>query len=134
MSALRNMVQDNGGLVRNARAGDNSLTCRSLETIATDANQVLTAAQIAGGLVRFSGFTAGRQVTTDTAAAILAANPWMDIGDSFEVDVSVTPAFAATWAAGAGVTLAGRATTPASSWSKVVVTRSGAATVLWTVL
>lgn len=134
MSALRNMVQDNGGLSRNARAGDNHMTCRSLTTIATDANLTLLAADIAGGLVRFSSFSAGRNVTTDTAANILAANPWMDIGDSFEVMVSVTPAFAATYVAGAGVTLAGRATTPASSNSVVVVTKTGAATVTWTVL
>lgn len=134
MSAQRPMVQDTGGLFRNARAGDNPLACRSLSTIATDANQTLAFADMAGGLVRFSSFSAGRNVTTDTAANILAANPWMDIGDSFEIIVSCTAAFAATWVAGAGVTLAGRATTPASASSTIVVTKTSATTVTWTVL
>ena len=133
MSAQRPLVQDNGGLMRQARAGDNYAACRSLLSVSTDANRTLTVADIAGGLVQFTGFTAGRTLTTDTAANILAANPWMDIGDSFEIDVSIVPAFAGTWAAGTGVTLAGRATTPASSTTKVLVTRSAAATVLWTV-
>ena len=133
MSALRPMVQD-GGLTRAARLGDNVAVGRNITTIATDANLTLTADQMAGGIVRFSSFSAGRTVTTDTAVAILAQNPWMDIGDSYEIVVSSTAAFAATWAAGTGVTLAGRATTPASSYSIIVVTKTGAATVTLTVL
>ena len=134
MSAVRQIVQDPGGLSRNSRSGDNFATCRQLTTIATDAALTLTAAQIAGGLVQFSSFSAGRVVTTDTAANILAANPWMDIGDSFEVDVSCLAAFAATWGAGAGVTLAGRATTPASSSTKTIWTKTSATTMTMTVL
>jgi hypothetical protein len=57
----------------------------------------------------------------------------MDIGDSFSIIVSVVPAFAGTWTAGVGVTLSGRATTPASSWSIVTVTKTAAATVTWNV-
>ena len=133
MSALRPIVQDGGGLSRNARSGDNVMSTRSLAINSADANATLDVATIAGGLVQYTGFTAGRTLTTDTAANIIAANPWMDIGDSFEIDVSIVPAFAGTWAAGTGVTLAGRATTPASSTTKVLVTRSAAATVLWTV-
>ena len=133
MSAFRPMVQD-GGLTRAARAGDNFAASRSLLSISADANRTLAVADIAGGIVQFTGFTAGRTLTTDTAANIIAANPWMDIGDSFEVDISIVPAFAGTWAAGTGVTLAGRATTPASSTTKCVVTKTGAATVTRTVL
>jgi hypothetical protein len=58
----------------------------------------------------------------------------MDIGDSFSLYVSIQDAFAGTWVAGTGVTLAGRATTPASSMSIVVVTKTSATTVKWTVL
>jgi hypothetical protein len=57
----------------------------------------------------------------------------MDIGDSFQLIVSIVPAFAGTWTAGAGVTLTGRATTPASSWSIVTVTKLSATTVSWNV-
>jgi hypothetical protein len=122
------MIQD-GGLARNSRAGDNPLSSRSLVTSAADANATLTVATIAGGLVQFTGFTAGRNLTMDTAANILAANPWMDIGDSFEVDISITAAFAGTYVTAAGVTLAGRATALASSISKLLITRTGTATV-----
>lgn len=134
MSALRTIVQDNGGLTRNSRAGDNVLSCRSLTSIAADAAATLTVATIAGGIVQFTGFSAGRVLTTDTAANILAANPWMDIGDAFEVVVSISTAFAGTLAAGTGVTLAGKATVVASGLATLLFTRTGATTVTCTVL
>ncbi len=105
-----------------------------ITTKTTDANHTLTVAEMAGGCVVYSSFTAGRAVTTPTAALILAAAADMDVGDSFTFIVSSTAAFAATWAAGTGVTLAGRATTPASSYSLIVVTKTSATTVTWTVL
>ena len=101
--------------------------------IATDAALTLTVAQLTGGMVIFTNFTAGRAVTTPTAAFILAAAPDMDIGDSFSFFASVTTAFAGTWTAGVGVTLAGRATLPASTVLQLVtVTKTGAAAVTWT--
>jgi len=134
MSAQRPIVQDNGGLQRNARAGDNILSTRKLTTVAADANAVLDVATIAGGLVQYTGFTAGRTLTTDTAANILAANPWMDIGDSFEVAVSISTAFAGTLVAGTGVTLAGKATVAASGLATLLVTKTSATAVTVTVL
>lgn len=102
--------------------------------IATDAALTLSTAQLAGGLVVFTGFTAGRAVTVPTAANLNLAAPDMDIGDSFSFFASVTAAFAATWTANTGVTLAGRATLPASSTLQVItVTKTGAATFTWTV-
>lgn len=115
------------------RAGDGLLGNLNITSVATDAAVTMTVAQMAGGLVQYTGFTAGRAITTPTAALILAANPGMDVGDSFSFIVSVVPAFAGTWTAGTGVTLAGRATTPASSWSIVTVTKTSATTVTWTV-
>lgn len=133
MSFVRAIVQD-VGLSRASRVGDNMPFNPSLQVVATDANDTLLAAEIAGGAVQYTGFTAGRVLTTDTAANILAAFPMMDIGDSIILVVSIVTAFAATYAAGAGVTLAGRATTPASSWSMILITKTGVATVTWTVL
>lgn len=133
MSAVRTMVQD-GGLSRNSRAGDNPLSSMIPYINAVDAAQVITVEMIAGGIVYLNALSAGRVLTTDTAVAILAANPWMDIGDSFMVFVSIQDAFAGTWAAGAGVTLDGKATTVASGSSWIVVTKTGAATVRWMVL
>lgn len=116
-----------------SRAGDGLMANLNPAIVATDAAVTMTVAQMAGGMVQYSSFSAGRVITTPTAALILAAAPDMDIGDSFSFIVSVVPGFAGTWAAGTGVTLAGRATTPASSWSVVTVTKLSATTVRWLV-
>lgn len=130
---FRPMVFD-GGLGRTGRNGDCVMTTQSLTLIATNTNQTLAAQDMAGGVVQFTAFSAGRTVTTDTAVAILTLFPAADIGDSFMLKVSCLAAFAATWAAGVGVTLAGRATTPASSTTDIVITKTAAATLTWTVL
>ncbi len=106
----------------------------SITSKTTDANHTITVAEMAGGVLYYSALSAGRTVTTPTAALILAAAPDMDVGDTFMLIVSIQDAFAITWAAGAGVTLDGRATTPASSNSIIVVEKTSATTVKWTVL
>lgn len=133
--SLFNRVQSTSlsGLPQIGRAGQGFLGNLSPVIIAADAAATLTVAQMANGLIQFTGFTAGRNLTVPTAALILAAAPDMDIGDSFSFIVSVVPAFAGTWVTAAGVTLTGRATTPASSWSLVTVTRTAAAAVTWNV-
>jgi hypothetical protein len=121
------------GMLAPMRQGDGMLGAVSVTSVATDAGVTITVAQMAGGMIQYTGFSAGRAITTPTAALILAAAPDMDIGDSFQLIVSIVPAFAGTWTAGAGVTLSGRATTPASSWSIVTVTKLSATTVSWNV-
>lgn len=123
-----------GNMRGKGRAGDGLFSMPLINAIATDANLTLTIPQVLGGIIQFTGFTAGRQVTTPTAADILAALPEMDIGDTFMLFVSITPAFAATWVAGVGVTLAGRATTPASVMTPVVIQKLTSTTVSWTVV
>jgi hypothetical protein len=132
MGFKRVMVQD-GGLTRVARNGDNIIN-PAITTVTADANDTVSVAKIAGAVIQYTGFTAGRTLTTDTAANILAAFPELDIGDSISLLISCVAAFAGTYAAGAGVTLAGRATTPASSYSKIYITKTSATTVTWTVL
>ena len=134
MGFLRNVLSSAATLVRPARQGDGLLAHIAPVAIATDANATLTIANITGGLVQFTGFTAGRNITTPTAALMIAAWPDMDIGDSFSFFVSSVAAFAGTYVAGTGVTLAGRTTTPASSFSMIVVTKLSATTVEWRVL
>lgn len=133
MGFNRTMIND-GGLTRRARPGDFSTANPVITTVAADAAATVTVAQIAGGVLIFSSFSAGRVLTTPTAALILAAFPEMDVGDSIEFEVSCIAAFAGTWAAGTTVTLAGRATTPASSWSKIYITKTSATAVTWTVM
>lgn len=117
-----------------SRMGAGFLDNPLIVSIATDANVTLTTAQMSGGIVTFTGFTAGRNVATPTAAAILAEALDMDIGDAFVVQFYILVGFAATWTSNTGVTLAGRATTAATSGSNVVVTKTSATTVTWTVL
>lgn len=133
MSLFKRLLTGQGAGLPGIYAQGQGLFANLIPTlIATDAALTLTVAQMAGGLVTFTGFTAARAVTTPTAAQILAACPDMDIGDSFSFFASVTAAFAANWTAGAGVTLTGRASLPASTTLQVItVTKTGAATVTW---
>jgi len=134
MGFLRALVSSAATLVRPARAGDGLLAFFTPVVVTADAAATLTVAQLAGGLIQFTGFTAGRVLTTPTAVLLLAANPDMDVGDSFTVIISVTTAFAATYSAGVGVTLAGRATTVANTYSIIVITKLSSTTVEWRVL
>jgi hypothetical protein len=122
------------GLERPARTGDGIMANVLINSYATDAILTVTIPQVMGGVLQVTGLTAGRVFTTPTAADLLAAMADMDIGDTYMFKVSVTTAFAITWGAGAGVTLAGRATTPASSSTDIVIEKLSATTVKWTVL
>lgn len=133
MGAVRAMVQD-GGLARNARVGDGLISHPAVTVVTADANDTVTVDKIAGGVIQYTGFSAGRNLTTDTAANIIAAFPNLDIGDTLELIVSITTAFAGTWVAGAGVTLAGRATVLANTQQTVIITKTGAAAVSWRAL
>lgn len=105
-----------GQQIRPKRAGDDDGANPALNILAADANTTLSVANMSiGGVVIFTGFTAGRNLTADTAVNYAAAYPDMDIGDSKHWVVSITTAFAGTLVAAAGVTLVGRATVPASS-------------------
>lgn len=120
-----------GGMPERMRQGAGLLANISITEKTTDADHTITVAEMAGGMIYYSALSAGRAVTTPTAALILAQCADMDIGDSFSFVVSIQDAFAITWAAGTGVTLRGRATTPASSWSLITVIKTSATTVDW---
>ncbi len=113
------------------RAGDGFLGNAVVTEKTTNADHTITVAEMSTGILYYSALSAGRAVTTPTAALILAAAPDMDIGDSFCFLVSIQDAFAITWTAGTDVTLTGRATTPASSSTWIVVTKTSATTVTW---
>lgn len=127
----RILATNSAGLPQVSRQGLGIVANVDITSKTTNADHTLTVAEMAGGMVYYSALSAGRTVTTPTAALILAACPDMDIGDSFSFIVSIQDAFAITWAAGADVTLVGRATTPASSWSFITVTKLTATTVQW---
>lgn len=132
MGFKRIILQDSG-LSRNMRTGDN-WDNPVITIVAADANAVMLATQVTGGVIQYTGFTAGRNLTTDTAANFAAVFPEMDIGDALGFTISVIPAFAGTFVAGTGVTLAGRSTVPAASAVTVYLIRTGAAAYTWNVL
>lgn len=122
-------VIDNTGLARVGAPGDGWFVQIEESADANDSNQTMDVVDIQSGVYVRSGMTAARSDTTPTAVAILAANPNMDIGDSFIFAVSVTVAFAWNIVAGAGVTLAGKTQVPASGFGFFKVTKTAAATV-----
>jgi hypothetical protein len=127
------------GLPAPAGIGAGMLCNLSISEVTSDTNQTITVEQIQRGGVNYTGFTAGRNLTTPTHTLLTAAFPEMNVGDAIAFIVSIQDAFAGTWVAGdANVVLAGRATTPASSWSLVNVTRGfdsgGNRTYSWRVL
>lgn len=79
---------------------------RKSVTALSDAAATLTAAQMVGGIFTITP-TAGRALTTDTAANIVAAISGAQVGTTFEFTIQVLAAFAATLTAGAGITLSG---------------------------
>ena len=127
----RVLATNSAGLPQVSRQGLGIVANVDITSKTTNVDHTLTVAEMAGGMVYYSALSAGRAVTTPTAALILAACPDMDIGDSFSFIVSIQDAFAITWVAGDSVTLVGRATTPASSFSIITVTKLSATTVQW---
>lgn len=130
---MRACVYDKGQ-ERLMRNGDGFAANPRIKVNAADAAYTVTVTDIAGGILQATSLSAGRTFTTPTAAAIIAAFPEMDIGDCMVFKVSAVAAFAITWAAGTDVTLAGRATTPASTSTDIVIEKTAATTVKWTVL
>ncbi len=92
------------GIEQEARAGDGFLANPLITTVATAGNLTIGLSAIMGGVARFTGAAGAVTYTTPTAAAILAANPEMDIGDSLVFVVVNTAAQAATIAGGTDVT------------------------------
>lgn len=77
-------------------------------TALADAAATLTAAEMIAGLFTITP-TAGRALTTDTAANIVAAISGAEVGTWFDLTIVCLAAFAATLTAGSGVTIVGTA-------------------------
>lgn len=128
MSSVRPLVVDQG-FTRPARAGDNLLMpCGTPFVTANGANYQMTVGDMAGGGICFTGFGANRNITLPLATDVIAANPWMDIGDTFSIMVSVAVAFIGTFVTNTGMTLVGQPTCPANSSRLMVFQKTGAAT------
>lgn len=122
------LVTDSNGTTRQMATGDGWGSAPAQFPFTTDANNIITAAALAGGLITSSGKTANRTFTTDTAALIAAAFPNMDIGDCMIVMVASLDGFSAIVAGGTGVTASGNLTVPLNSAKMFLLIRTGAAT------
>ena len=124
----RAQVQEKG-MERAARVGDGWLANPRVVTNAAAGNQDITINAILGGVALFTGAAGAVTYQMPTAAAIIAAMPDMDIGDSYVFEVTNTAAQTATLNnAAVGVTFAGFSTVNAGTRTGII-TRTGAATV-----
>ena len=107
MGFVRACVRSDG-LERDALTGDGWLARPSIVISAVDADAVLAAATIAGGIAQYTTLSADRTITSDTAANILAALPQLEDGDVYPFMVSnVDASNKVTLAGGASVTASG---------------------------
>lgn len=103
-------------------AGYRLLSGRRRVTDATAGNITLPVAGFLAGWIDRSGPGAGYADTTPTADALLAALPDLTRGDSFDLLITSSVAFANTIAAGTGITLAGTTSVAASSTREYLLT------------
>ena len=99
------------------------------KTNAATASAVVAAASLTGGadetVLNMTGaLAAGANLTTDTAAAIIAAIPNRYPGQTYKLRIvnSSSGAFAWTVVGGAGVTVTGTATIAQNTWREFLVT------------
>lgn len=128
MSFVRPSVFEKG-LPRKARAGDGWLAFPKVTGQATDSNQVISTAAILGGLYKRTGTNTSRTDTTDTAVAILAAMPEMDIGSVYMFMVAnQTGTNPLVIAGGTDVTASGNLTVVALTTKWFMLTKTSATT------
>ena len=116
------------GMSRAAQAGDGKNIIPQVVAISADANDTISASKIASGVISYTGFTAGRTLTTESGANLDTAFPEMGVGDSIAVEIGISTAFAGTLSAGTGITLAGKTAVPASGKATLYFTKTAAAT------
>lgn len=127
MNNTRPLVRE-GAMVRPARDGDGLMAFFDPQIMNVDAASTITVANMAGGLIIRTTAATNRIDTTPTAAAIIAAYPEMDVGESFIVTISNQTAVTITIAGGAGVTASGNLVIAATSMRLFMFTKTSATT------
>lgn len=85
--------------------GECILSQKKFIGLATIGAGTITAAMVLTGILNRTGPTAGYTDTFPSASSILAASPTLSTGDSFDLIIRNTVAFALTAAAGTGIVL-----------------------------
>lgn len=96
-----------GGLERVSRPGDGTHMDLVAAVNATAGALTITTAQVLAGLAAFSGAAGAVAYTLPLAADLIAAMPFMDIGDTFTFIVANSAAQAATITTNTGWTVTG---------------------------
>lgn len=122
---VRPLVYGPDGLPRPARPGD-GISNPQLTALTADSAQTIPLAAVMGGIWK-RGITSARTDTLPTAAAILAANPNMDVGDSFLFLVNVI-GNTLTIAGGVGFTDSGTLTVATATSRWFLITKTSATT------
>ncbi len=123
MSFVKPVVYD-GKFQRPMSLGDINASAELVGTLTTVGAGTLTGAVLATNILKRSGSTAAFTDTTDTANAIVAALTAISqptAGDSWCVKYWNSVGYAATLAAGTGVTLAGNTVIPAGSTAELLI-------------
>lgn len=123
----RALVSGGVDVPRAMRAGDGYIANPIVGNILDTAAHTITVAEMAGGLIIRDTQSADRIDTTPTALLILAANPTMDIGDSFVIKFSnIDTAFQITLAGGTDVTASGNLVVLELTMKELVFTKTSA--------
>lgn len=118
MSFGRTQIDAGANFIRAQGPGDSVLDQTQQYNITTAGAGTLPAAALSGGLIERTGPGAGYIDTLDTADNLMAANPNLSIGDSWEFTYRNTVAFAATIAVAEGAELFGSFTGVALSTAR----------------
>jgi hypothetical protein len=112
---VRTHADRGGNYVSQQGPGDLVMDQTQQIAVTTAGASTLTAASMQGGYIERTGPGAGFNETLDTADNLVATNPNLSPGDSFEFLYRNTVAFAATLVAAEGAELAGANTAVAAS-------------------
>lgn len=122
---VRPLVYGADGVPRAARPGD-GINNPQIFALTADSNQTMGVDAIASGIYKRT-ITSARTDTTATAAAILAAFPNMDVGDSFLVLINAI-GNTLTMAGGTDVTASGTLTVATATSRWFLFTKTSATT------
>lgn len=125
MALARAQIDFGGNYVQGQRPGDTLFAGKTIASVTTAGSATLTPANITSGVINRTGPAAGFTDTFPTADSIFAAEPELDVGDSFELIYINTVAFAMTAAAGEGIVLGANVNVALSAVRKYLLTVLG---------
>ena len=122
MAQNHGRVDASANSVRQQLPNDIIMSMNRITPVTTAGNATLTATQVLSGIVSRTGPTAAYADAFPDAAAICAACTVLSAGDSFDLTILNTVAFANTPTAGQGIVLAGNTALNASSMRRYLLT------------